>query len=89
MKGETMAKRAKLRITPSSENLGGGSRLAGARVEEIAASRPACPLCGALAADTRLALGALSLEVCSNCSQGAWHAMGLFDWAKKLFGGVK
>lgn len=51
----------------------------------LAVSRPACPLCGNRAADTRVSVGPISMEICAGCSEPIWHGLGLAQWAKKFF----
>jgi hypothetical protein len=51
----------------------------------LAATLPVCPLCGSRAADTKVSIGPVSVEICSECSKPLWHGLGLAQWAKKFF----
>ena len=50
----------------------------------LVVQRHVCPLCGDRAADTRVAIGPVSVEICKPCSDPVWHGLGLFQWAKKF-----
>src|SRR3989304_4385121 len=39
-----------------------------------------CPLCGARATSTEMAVGPVFVRVCEPCSQPVWHIMGLVNW---------
>lgn len=51
----------------------------------LVAQRAACPLCGSRAADTKVSVGPISMEICTECSEPLWHGLGLAQWAKKFF----
>jgi hypothetical protein len=43
-----------------------------------------CPICRVRRGDVEMGFGPMYTRVCTTCADPIWHAMGLYDWAKKL-----
>lgn len=77
-KGSKMATK-KFKLTRSDAPSPGYAEAMGAPAP-LAVQRPACPLCGVRAADTKVSLGPVSVEICRPCSEPMWNAMGLISF---------
>lgn len=74
----------KPKLTRSDVPLGGASSGPGSQTP-LAVTHVACPLCDVRAADTKVSLGPVSVEICKPCSEPLWNAMGLLSWSRKFF----
>lgn len=72
----------KLRVTKHAVQ---PAPVVGREATSLAATLPVCPLCGSRAADTKVSVGPVSVEICTPCSEPIWHGLGLAQWAKKFF----
>jgi hypothetical protein len=73
----------------SKDTMGTGPRPSlhvklGRAAAAAAALAGVCPICRVRRGDVEMGFGPMYTRVCTECADPIWHAMGLYDWAKKL-----